>query len=323
MTDIFMYLGFCAIGYALGVPLRKAKDKLKWIGTAQSISVIALVVIMGARIGSNDDIVANLGSYGIYSAIYTLAILFMSVLCVSITRRFLKLNKYGLVQLEPCTEKENKESRDEKSGGKIDKMTIFIISGVVIGILAGYFFCQDLFPDKAAFEGGISLCITVGLCILLVFVGLDLGLEGQIINNFKNAGLRILAIPVAIAIGTLGGAAVCSVLLPVSLSESLAIGAGMGWYSLGAGILMDAGHVTAGAISFMHNVMREVFSIILIPIVAKYVGHVETVALPGSPAMDVCLPIVEKSTSGTVAVYSFISGCALSISVPFLVPLFI
>ena len=321
MIDIFMYVGFCVIGYALGVPLRKAKEKIKWIGTAQSISVIALVVVMGARIGSNEDIVANLGSYGIYSAIYTLAIMFMSVLCVSITRRLLKLNRYGLVQQEACIE--NKSYEEEKSGGKIDKMTIFIISGVVIGILAGYFFCQDFFPDKVALEAGLSLCITIGLCILLVFVGLDLGLEGQIINNFKNAGLRILAIPVAVAIGTLVGAAVCSVFIPVPLNESLAIGAGMGWCSLGAGILMDAGYMTAGAISFMHNVMREVFSIILIPIVARYVGHVETVALPGSPAMDVCLPIVEKSTSGTVAVYSFISGCALSLSVTFLVPLFI
>jgi uncharacterized membrane protein YbjE (DUF340 family) len=69
--------------------------------------------------------------------------------------------------------------------------------------------------------------------------------------------------------------------------------------------------------------MREVFSIILVPIVARYVGYVEAIALPGAPGMDVCLPIVERSTSGTVAVYSFISGLALSLSVAFLVPLFL
>ncbi len=324
MSDVIMYLSFCVIGYVLGIPLRKIKDKLKWVGTAQSASVIALVFIMGVRIGSNEQIVGNLGSYGIYSAIYTLVVLFMSALAVSIVRRVLKMNRYGLVVKATETEAAKDEHKEEKQGGgKIDKMTLLIVGGVITGILVGYFVCGMIFTDEAAFEAGLSLAITIGLCVLLIFVGLDLGVEGQVINNFKNAGLRILALPVAIALGTMAGAVVCSVLLPVSMGESLAIGCGFGWYSLGAGILMDAGYMTAGAISFMHNVMREVFSIILVPIVARYVGYVEAIALPGAPGMDVCLPIVERSTSGTVAVYSFISGLALSLSVALLVPLFL
>ena len=318
-----MYLSFCVVGYVIGIPLRKVKDKLGWVGTAQSASVIALVFIMGIRIGSNEQIVGNLGSYGIYSAIYTLVILFMSALAVSIVRRFLKMNRYGLVVKTAEVSASKGEQKEKQAGGKIDKMTLLIVGGVVAGILAGYFVCGMIFTNEAAFEAGLSLAITIGLCVLLIFVGLDLGIEGQVINNFKNAGLRILALPVAVALGTMAGAAVCSVLLPVSMGESLAIGCGFGWYSLGAGILMDAGYMTAGAISFMHNVMREVFSIILVPIVARYVGYVEAIALPGAPGMDVCLPIVERSTSGTVAVYSFISGLALSLSVAFLVPLFL
>ena len=324
MSDVIMYLSFCVVGYVIGIPLRKVKDKLGWIGTAQSASVIALVFIMGIRIGSNDQIVGNLGSYGVYSAIYTLVVLAMSAVAISIARRLLKMNRYGLV-VKSVSEKDSfKEENNEKhAGGKIDKMTLLIVGGVVVGILVGYFVCGMIFTNEAAFEAGLSLAITIGLCVLLIFVGLDLGIEGQVINNFKNAGLRILALPVAVALGTMAGAVVCSVLLPVSVGESLAIGCGFGWYSLGAGILMDAGYMTAGAISFMHNVMREVFSIILVPIVARYVGYVEAIALPGAPGMDVCLPIVERSTSGTVAVYSFISGLALSLSVAFLVPLFL
>ena len=323
MTDVIMYLSFCVVGYVLGIPLRKVKNKLGWVGTAQSASVIALVFIMGIRIGSNEQIVGNLGSYGIYSAIYTLVILFMSALAVSIVRRFLKMDRYGLVVKTAEVSASEGEQKEKQAGGKIDKMTLLIVGGVVAGILAGYFVCGMIFTNEAAFEAGLSLAITIGLCVLLIFVGLDLGIEGQVINNFKNAGLRILALPVAVALGTMAGAVVCSVLLPVSMGESLAIGCGFGWYSLGAGILMDAGYMTAGAISFMHNVMREVFSIILVPIVARYVGYVEAIALPGAPGMDVCLPIVERSTSGTVAVYSFISGLALSLSVAFLVPLFL
>ena len=71
----------------------------------------------------------------------------------------------------------------------------------------------------------------------------------------------------------------------------------------------------------MHNVMRELLGILLIPIIAKKIGYIETVSLPGAAAMDVCLPVVEKATRGDIAVYSFISGVVLSIAVPILVGL--
>lgn len=59
----------------------------------------------------------------------------------------------------------------------------------------------------------------------------------------------------------------------------------------------------------------------LIPVVAKKIGYIETTGMPGAAAMDVCLPIVEKSTRSDIAVYSFVSGVTLSILVPVLVPL--
>ena len=64
-------------------------------------------------------------------------------------------------------------------------------------------------------------------------------------------------------------------------------------------------------------------AIILIPGVARKIGYVESVTLPGASAMDVCLPIVVRATSGNTAVYSFISGTVLSFMVPVLVPLFV
>ena len=124
-----MYLSFCVVGYVIGIPLRKVKDKLGWVGTAQSASVIALVFIMGIRIGSNEQIVGNLGSYGIYSAIYTLVILFMSALAVSIVRRFLKMDRYGLVVKTAEVSASEGEQKEKQAGGKIDKMTLLIVGG--------------------------------------------------------------------------------------------------------------------------------------------------------------------------------------------------
>ena len=88
-------------------------------------------------------------------------------------------------------------------------------------------------------------------------------------------------------------------------------------------VILDAGYATASAVSFLHNVLRELLAIILIPTIADHVGYAETVALPGAAAMDVCLPIVERATNSNVAVYSFVSGVVLSFAVPILVPLIV
>ncbi len=323
MSDIALYLGICMAGYIAAIPLRKAKDKLKWIGLAQTITVLVLVFTMGLRIGANDEIVMNLGSYGLYALVITAFTLAGSILCVFFVRKGLKMDRYGLVVTG--TEeglKGETEGKKEKAKGKVDTMTILIVCCVAAGILCGYFICRNIF-DFDVFNETAGMAITVELCVLLIFVGLDLGLEGQVINNFKRVGLKIVAIPIAIAVGTLAGGAIAGLILPMPVNETVAVSAGLAWYSLGSAILLDAGLVSAGAISFMHNVMRELCAIIFIPIVARHIGYVEALALPASPAMDVCLPLVERSTSGTVAVYSFISGFVLSMAVPFLVPLFI
>ena len=323
MSDIALYLGICMAGYVAAIPLRKVKDKLKWIGLAQTLSVLILVFTMGLRIGANDEIVKNLGSYGLYALVITVFTLVGSLICVFFVRKALKMDRYGLVNTDATagTNKENEEIK-EQAKGKIDTMTLLIVCCVAAGILCGYFVCKNLFTFDV-FNDAAGTAITIELCVLLVFVGLDLGLEGQVFANFKKVGIKIVAIPIAIATGTLAGGAAAGLILPLPLNESVAVSAGLAWYSMGSAILLDAGLVSAGAISFMHNVMRELCAIIFIPIVAKKLGYVEALALPASPAMDVCLPLVERSTSGTVAVYSFISGFVLSMAVPFLVPLFI
>ena len=302
-------------------------DKMKWLGPAQTVTVLCLVFTMGLRLGANKDVVDKLDSYGLYALVITIFTIVFSIVAVSIARRTMGIDQYGLMKNERVDreiEEElgaiEEEVAEEEKGG-FDRMTLFILIGVALGLSLGYFYIRPRF-NYEAFENGASLAITIELIILLIFVGLDLGLAGDVISNIKSVGFRVLVIPLVVEVGTLVGAALCGVFLPISLRESLAVGAGFGWYSLGAGILMDAGMMTAGAISFMHNVMRELFSIIITPTVAKKIGFVEAVAAPGATGMDVCLPIVTRSTSGNIAVYSFVSGFIMSMSVPLVVPLF-
>ena len=334
MSRAIIYPCICLIGYLAAIPLRRFKTKLGWFGTAQTVSVLCLVFAMGVRVGANEEVVRNLDTYGLYSLLFTIVVLVCSIVAIHFARKLIGLDREGLAKSSAPASAETisaAEQEIEAAAEKeptsafaaiFDKMTAMILVSVAGGISSGYFF----FLKRYGFEqvsAGSSLAISIGLVVLLIFVGLDLGLEGQVFSNIRRVGFKILILPLSVAIGTFVGALLCTLVLPLAANEGLAIGAGFAWYSLGAGIIMDAGFEVAGAISFLHNVMRELFAIVFVPFVAKKFGYVECLGMPASVSMDVCLPIVEHSTNGSTTVYSFITGFSLSMSVPFLVPFFL
>lgn len=327
MGDMALYLGITAVGYFIGDRYRKKERNLPWTAKVQTAAIAVLVFAMGLRIGANREIVGQLDTIGLYAFVFTIVVMVFSVVCIFFVRKLLGINRYGLMktdQTEDPVEKAIEENMSGASGRRgIDPMTLVILGFVAAGIAAGYFGFALRLKHFDSFNETISLVIKLGLCTLLVFVGIDIGIEGKVVAHFRKVGIRILAIPAAVIIGTLAGSAVCALFLPISLKESLAVGAGFGWYTLAPGIIMDRGFVLAGAICFMHNVMRELLGILSIPLVARYVGFVESCGLPGSSSMDVCLPIIERATSGTTAIYSFVNGVVLSFAVPVLVTLFI
>lgn len=195
-------------------------------------------------------------------------------------------------------------------------MNAGIIAAVVSGVVIGLF----LFPQQLVQY--LGLIIDLGLCALLLFVGIDIGKNKDIINQIKSCGFRILLIPAMIALGSIIGSIVGGFTIGLPLNESGAIGAGMGWYSLSAIILSDYSAET-GAVAFITNVCREIFALIAIPFIAKYIGKLESIAPAGATAMDTSLPVVARSTDSKTAVVSFITGVVLSLLVPILVPMMI
>lgn len=326
MIEITVYLVMMAIGAVIGHRAKKMRGDhpIPIIGTVQSISTCAILFMMGTRIGANEEVIDNLGSIGIYALISTIVILACAILALSIMRRLVGFNKYGIIGKTKAEEIGGMPSEFiAEQNKKLDPMTFLIIILVILGLLSGHFFVNKLFSDYEYFSNLAATLIRVGLCILLLFVGFDLGFEGSAFDNFKRAGLKVLLVPIATTIGSLVGGIIVSLFIPITTKEGLAIAAGLGWYSLAPAVILDAGHVTASAISFLHNVMRELFALMFVPFVARWVGYIEAAGMPGAPGMDICLPVVERSTSSTIAVYSLISGIITSILVPILVPLII
>lgn len=328
MGDLILYVALAAAGYVAAAKIVKNKEKLAAASVIQLWAILLLVFFMGARMGANEEIIRNLNRIGLQAFIMAVAAVAGSIAAVSVTRRLLKLDAVGRRIGESTTAASVQEGLSEEAAGEEGKsggsrMTLFIVCTVAVGMVFGWFLIRSEFVRYEDFDAFAGIVIKGGLCLLLFLVGIDLGIEDSFVADIRQAGLGILAVPFAVCVGTLGSMAVCALFLPLSVRECLSVGAGFGWYSMAPVIIMEKGYVAASAVSFMHNVFRELMALLLIPVVAKKIGYIEAVSLPGSGASDVCLPLIVKSTRGGIAIYAFVTGIGVSILVPVLVPVFL
>ena len=313
LTDLLIYLAVTVAGYFIGARLKKQNKTWKWVGGLQTLVIIVLVFLMGSRIGASDEIVSSLGTIGLVSFVFTIIIMLVTLVAFTLVRRIMGFDRYG--KRGAAREAAEAAADDGAPTPKLNSLTVIMVVFVAVGIAAGYLFL----PDGFIAVTGTLLMIT--LCALLVLVGIDIGTEGTLVTNFKSAGWRVVVFPFVSIGAMLLGCVIASLFLPFSLQDSLCIGSGLGWYSLAAAMLVDYS-TKVSAICFMHCVIREVVGILLIPVCAKRLGYIECYCLPGASSMDVCLPLVEKATDSTIAVYSFVNGVILSASVAVLVSIF-
>ena len=191
-------------------------------------------------------------------------------------------------------------------------MSINILISVVLGILAGIFIA----PEWVYAQTG--LWVDIGLCLLLFFVGMDIGKSKNVLQQIKDIGYKALMVPIMVALGSIVGGALGGMMLGFTPHEGGALGAGFGWYSLSA-VMLAQYSSELGAMAFVANVLRELIAIMIIPMVAKYIGYLEAVSTGGATSMDTTLPVIAKSTDSQTAIISFITGITLTILTPFCV----
>ena len=194
-------------------------------------------------------------------------------------------------------------------------MSLKIFVAVFLGVGTGYFFLPAEFSDY------IGTIIDIGLMVLLFFVGIDLGKQKDILDKIKKLGLKALLVPLGVIIGSVVGSMVVGIFLNMKINEAGAIGAGLGWYSLSSTILLSDGYVELSALAFLSNVFREIIALIFIPLIAKYIGKLESVSTAGATAMDTSLPVISKSTDPQTTLIAFITGVTCTIAVPIVLPI--
>lgn len=197
------------------------------------------------------------------------------------------------------------------------KTSLSILFFLVLGIAAGL---ANIMPESLLKNDPGTLA----LYLLMFLVGVGIGTDKEALQALKKHGMKLLLVPLATIIGTFGGVVMVHLLTQNQLFlESLAVGAGFGYYSLSSVIIGQLHCESLGVTALVANITREVFTLLLAPFMAVYFGKLSPVLAAGATSMDTTLPIITRASGKEFAVIALFHGMVLTILVPPLVTLII
>ncbi|MCX6223128.1 MAG: lysine exporter LysO family protein [Bacteroidia bacterium] len=185
----------------------------------------------------------------------------------------------------------------------------FFVAGVLVGLSgklpSGYDF--DKFGSYA-------------LYLLMFLAGISIGSNKNSWKVLATHNYKIIWVPLTIILGTLTGSALVALVIPtLTLLESLAVGAGFGYYSLSSVFITQLHSHSLGVVALLSNIFREVATLLATPIMVRYFGNLAGIASGGATAMDTTLPVISHYSGKEYAIIAVFSGIVLTILVPFLV----
>lgn len=185
---------------------------------------------------------------------------------------------------------------------------------LVGGLLFGYLFLDTSVKDT------LDLILMSALDVMIFIAGIEIGSNRGILKRICNlhSALLALAIPLAVACGSICGALLLGHIVGLSAYDSLLVGGGLGWYSFSSVVISAMYSTEIGTVAFLANMMREISGFFLIPLLVR-VHKFLALAPSGAATMDSGLPVVIKYTNLHVGMYSFINGLVLTLIVPVLI----
>lgn len=314
MTVIpFVCLG---IGIILGMKYKNPS----FLNCTEKISSIALVLLMfviGFGVGSNNDILKQFPIIGLNCVIIALLVIGCSVLCTYLCEKtILPLEKvHSEMSDNIMQENVNVDCLDEpKQDTKVSNLVWIMPSSIILGVAFGFLFKAILSEES------LDKLLTLALIVLYICVGISQGATEGILIYLKKLGLRILVLPLAILVGSLIGGVLATVLLDIPPEASILSAGGMSFYSITGAYMTQSYGISIGTYGFIVNVLRETFTVLLLPILIK-ISPGSAIAGGAAGNMDTMLAPITKFVGAELGLVTLVTGTILTLVVPFLLPI--
>ena len=190
-------------------------------------------------------------------------------------------------------------------------MPVSILAGVVIG----FFFLPDHFKNI------LGYLLTGSLVVLYISVGISLGSNRKVFRYIRILGFKVVYLSIAILAGSVAGGFFSGLLLGLPPHISVMSASGMSYYSITGAYMTQAYGIEAGTYGFIVNVMREFFTVLLLPFLIK-ISKGSPIASGAAGNMDTMLVPVSKFVGIELGLVTLITGTILTFAVPFLLPFF-
>ena len=105
------------------------------------------------------------------------------------------------------------------------------------------------------------------------------------------------------------------------LTDCLAIDSGFAYYSLSSIFITEYRGAELGTIALLANIIREMITLLLTPLIAKRFGPLAPISSGGATTMDTTLPIITQTVGQHYVALSIYHGFVTDFTVPFLVTL--
>jgi Predicted membrane protein len=289
---------------------------LKMIDSVINAALVVLMLTIGLQIGTNDSVASNIPIIGFQCVVISLSAILFSVICTVITEKtVLPLDKLRdrimeeNVSVNQDIEPEKEENK--KTSPLLWVMPISIIAGILLGLY--------LFPDQ--FKPALGYLLTGSLAVLYVSVGLSLGANRKVFRYLKVLGFKVIYLSAAIFLGSIAGGFLSGLILRLPLHISVISASGMSYYSITGAYMTQAYGIGAGAYGFLVNVMREFFTVLLLPLLIK-ISKGSPIAGGAAGDMDTMLVPITKFVGIELGLVTLITGTILTFLVPFILPIF-
>lgn len=202
------------------------------------------------------------------------------------------------------------------------KQSLFVVLLFILGCLAG---------AAGVFDHDFHTLSVYILYALMFQVGLSIGCSGNLKAVFKNLRPQILLLPAGTVVGTLIFSALAALLIRHSgwnMTDTMAVGSGLGYYSLSSILIMQLKAESLGVqlatqlgtIALLANVFREIIALVFSPWFARHFGPLAPIAAAGVTSVDVSLPAIVRATGTEMMPVAIFHGMALDVTIPILVP---
>ncbi len=193
-------------------------------------------------------------------------------------------------------------------------LIIFVLAG---GILAGYFLLPASF---------VALAVSSShwiLYLMLFLIGAEMAFTGDIWGKLKKMPKLVFCLPLFSIVGSVLGGALTGLFLNLGFWQGAAIGGGMGWYSISGAILTASLGAQYGAIAFLTNIIRELLTFLLVPLLFELDIGIAALTIGGATTMDTTLPIISRCGGSDVTMIAILHGVVCSAAVPILLSLLV